>query len=350
MAEVRRLAVAGLLLVGLATPAHAAQPVAAPVPEPVVLDGTAAAARWRNVDDADVVRVVVRRVDGPVAPLSPSDGLPVYDGPPAADGALQVVADTMVIGQTYTYGFWSFDAQGNASAEATHSAVATARPLLTAPLNASDGGPTTRVALSWGNPANPAGTPYTVKYATRDPATGLLSDWVIWLLDTPATHAVFGASGSPFVPAAGVTYRFEVLSQDPYGNDTRHALATTVEPYDTPATRGWTTVHSARRWAGTVAVARRAGATLTWHVVGTQVTVVADRCPGCGKALVRVDGSLRAVADTHARTLAVRQPVASVAHLAPGRHTVSIVVVGTTGHPALQLDALAVLDAAPGPT
>ena len=73
-------------------------------------------------------------------------------------------------GQTYTYGFWSFDASGNASAEASHSAKATAPPLLVAPVNASDGGPTTRVALSWGNPANPAGTPYTVKYATRDPA------------------------------------------------------------------------------------------------------------------------------------------------------------------------------------
>ena len=135
-----------------------------------------------------------------------------------------------------------------------------------------------------------------------------------------------------------------MLSQDPYGNDTRHALATTVEPYDTPATHGWTTVHSARRWGGTVAVASKAGATMTWHVVGTQVTVVADRCPGCGKALVRVDGTRRAVADTHAAALVVRQAVATVGHLASGRHTVSVVVVGTTGHPGVQLDGLAVLD------
>ena len=265
-----------------------------------MLDGASVAVRWRNLDDTHVVRVVVRRVDGPLPPASPTDGTPVFDGAPAADGVLQVVPDAVVVGQTYTYGFWSFDAAGNASAESSHSAKATAPPLLVAPVNASDGGPTTRVALSWGNPANPAGTPYTVKYATRDPLTGRLSDWVIWLLDTPATHAVFGAGGSPFVPAAGATYRFEVLSQDPYGNDTRHALATTVEPYDTPVAHGWTTVHSPRRWGGTVAVARKPGAAMTWHVVGTQVTVIADRCPGCGKALVRVDGKLRAVADTHA--------------------------------------------------
>jgi hypothetical protein len=332
------------LVLPLLGTARAAAVVAPPMPEPVVIDGTSAAPRWRNVDDAAGVRVVVRRVDGTVAPASPTDGVAVYDGPPAADGALQVVADTMVVGSTYTYGFWSFDALGNASAESSRSAKATSRPLLVAPANASDGGPTTRVALSWGNPANPPGTSYTVKYATRDPVTGQLSDWVIWLLDTPLTHAVFGAGGSPFVPAAGVTYRFEVLSQDPYGNDTRHALATTVEPYDTSVAKGWTTLHSARRWGGTVAVARKAGAAMTWHVVGTQVTVIADRCPGCGKALVRVDGRLRAVADTHATTLAVRQPVATVGHLAAGRHTVSVVVVGTTGHAAVQLDALGVLD------
>src|SRR4051812_21138457 len=122
-----------------------AEVVAAPVPEPIVLDGAAVAVRWRNLDDLHVVRVVVRRVDGPLAPASPADGTPVFDGVPAGDGLLQVVADPVVVGQPYTYGFWSFDASGTASVEATHSAKATAPPLLAAPVNASDGGPTTRV-------------------------------------------------------------------------------------------------------------------------------------------------------------------------------------------------------------
>ena len=343
--RLRLLAAAALAVpLLLAAPARADLPVAAPVPTPVVLDGTHAAVRWRNVDGAQVVRVVVRRLDGALPPASPTDGEAVFDGAPAADGALQVVADTVVVGSTYTYGYWSFDALGNVSAEATHSIRATAPPLLVAPVAASDGGPTTRVALSWGNPADPVGTPYTVKYATRDPVTGAVSDWVIWLLDTTATHAVFGASGSPFVPVAGATYRFEVLSQDPYGNDTQHALGETVEPYDTTVAKGWTTLRSARRWAGTVSVARKAGAALTWRVVGSQVTLVADRCPGCGKALLQVDGRTRVVVDTHAAALSVRQQVGTVAHLVQGRHTVRLVVVGTTGHPVLQVDGLAALD------
>jgi hypothetical protein len=49
------------------------------------------------------------------------------------------------------------------------------------------------------------------------------------------------------------------------------------------------------------------------------------------------------VVDTHAPALSVRQQVGAVRHLAPGRHVVVVQVVGTSGHPALQLDGLAAL-------
>jgi hypothetical protein len=157
---------------------------------------------------------------------------------------------------------------------------------------------------------------------------------------------VFGGGAGPFPARPGASYGLEVLSQDPYGNDTRHAVATVVEPYDTRSavlSTGWRTLSSARRWAGTVAVSGKPGATMTFHVTGTKVTVIADRCPGCGKALITVDGRTRLVADTHAATLSVRQRVGTVSHLSAGRHVVVIKVVGSTGHPALQLDGLAAL-------
>jgi hypothetical protein len=341
MPDLRAVLAALVLCVCVAGPAGAdaalAPALGPPQPVPVVLDGVHAVVRWRNPDPS-VTRVVVRRLDGPVAPASPTDGALVFDGAPDP-AALQLVTDTVVVGDTYSYGFWSYDAASAVSAEATHSIRATAPPLLKAPPVVSDVSTTLRFALSWGNPANPTGNPYTVKYAT---SAG--SPWVIWLLDTSRTQAVFGAGASPFVPVAGATYRFEVLSQDPYGNDTRHALGTVVEPVDTRAavvSKGWRTLASARRWAGTVAVSSRPGATMTFHVTGTQVTLIADRCPGCGKALVRVDGKVRAVVDTHAAALSVRQQVGTVRRLPPGRHVVVVQVVGTTGHPALQLDGLA---------
>ena len=335
------LAPAGISQAAAAPPAA---PPAAPQPMPVVLDGSQAVVRWRNPDPT-VTRVVVRRVAGPFAPASPLDGQPVFDGSPAA--GLQLATDLVAVGVGYTYGYWSYGADGSVSAEAVHGIRATAPPLLVGPAVASDAGIGTGVRLAWGNPANPAGTPYTVKYQTRDARTGALSAWVIWLLDTPATHAVFGAGSGPFVAKAGATYRFEVLSQDPYGNDTRHATGAVVEPYDTRSavlSKGWRTLASTRRWAGTVAVAASPGATMTWHVVGSQVTVIADRCPGCGRALLRVDGKVRAVIDTHAAGLSVRQQVGTVRRLGPGRHTVVVQVVGTTGLPAIQMDALAVLN------
>ncbi|MDX6258153.1 MAG: hypothetical protein QOJ11_4487 [Frankiales bacterium] len=339
MREVRLVAV--LVAMVLAAPLGSAQADAAapgaPQPVPVVLDGVHAVVRWRN--DPAATRVVVRRVAGTVAPAGPLDGQPVFDGPPD-QASLQLATDTVVVGATYTYGYWSYGASGDVSAEAIHSIKATAPPLLKVPAVVSDAGPSARFALSWGNPANPAGTPYTVKYATA-------SGWVIWLLDTPSTQAVFGRGASPFVPGPGTSYGLEVLSQDPYGNDTRHALATVVEPYDTRSavlSKGWRTLPSARRWAGTVAVSTKPGATMTFHVAGSRVTVIADRCPGCGKALVTVDGRTRLVVDTHAAGLSVRQRVGTVAHLPAGRHVVVIKVVGSTGHPALQLDGLAALD------
>ena len=340
MRDLRVVVAAALLCLGLAGPAQADDQPQPPQPVPVVLDGVHAVLRWRNPDPT-VSRVVVRRLEGTAAPASPTDGVAVFDGPALAFG-LQLLTDTVVIGDTYTYGFWSYNGAGVVSAEATHSIKATGTPLLAAPAVVSTVSATPRFGFSWGNPANPAGNPYTVKWAT---SAG--DDWTIWLLDTSATHAVFGGTAGPFAAEPGATYRLEVLSQDPYGNDTRHALATVVEPLDTRAavpSPGWQTLPSARRWAGTVAVSSRPGATMTWQVTGSQVTLVADRCPGCGKARVLVDGKVRAVVDTHAATLSVRQPVVTVAHLTAARHVVSVQVVGSTGHPAVQLDALAVLD------
>jgi hypothetical protein len=327
--------------------AAAGQAVAAPVPEPAVLQGASPVIRWRNVDDAEVVRVVVRRAQGTVAPATPLDGASVYDGAPGPDGALQLVTDTVAAGGTYSYGFWSVDSGGGVSAEATRSLVADGVPVLTVPRLGSDAGAVTRFRLSWAATRQAPGQQYTVKWATRSPATGPVGPPTIWRLDTSATSATFGGNGSPFVPRAGATYHLEVLSQDPYGNDTRHAVATVVEPYDTTvatASKGWRTLHSSRRWGGTVAVASTAGAAMTFHVVGSAVTVVADRCPGCGRLLVSVDGHTRAVADTHARKLAVRQEVATVSWLGLRRHTVTVRVVGTAGHPAVQLDGLASVD------
>jgi hypothetical protein len=317
------------------------------VPVPADLQGAHPVVRWRNVDDTHVVRVVVRRAEGTVAPVSPLAGTPVFDGAPAADGTLQLVRDTVTVAATYTYGFWSFDADGLPSGEATHSLQALATPVPVAPALASNVGTVTRFLMSWGAGGNPAGTHYTVKYAVRDPHTQVLRPWTDWLVHQTATSGVFGGHGLPFVPKAGLTYHFEFLSQDAYGNDTRKPTLTVEEPYDTKqavASAGWKLLPSGIRWGGTISTARKAGAALRFTVVGSAVTVVADTCPGCGKVIVKVDGKTRGVFDTHAVKRRLRQAVGTVGHLSMGKHTVVLQVVGTTGHPAVKIDGLAALD------
>jgi hypothetical protein len=346
----RHAALAGLLLpLLLATPAiaDAAVAPAAPVPVPANLQGAHPIVRWRNLDDAHVVRVVVRRLEGTVAPASLLAGAPVFDGPPAAEGTLQAVSDTVEVGHTYTYGFWSVGPDGQPSSEAAHSLTANAVPVPSAPALASDVGTVTRFLLSWGAAGNPVGTHYTVKYAVRDQHSGALGPWTDWLVHQDATQGVFGGHGLPLVPKAGVTYHFEFFSQDDYGNDTRQPTLTVEEPYDTRAavaSAGWTTLPSAIRWAGTTAAARKPGSSLRFTVVGSAVTVVADRCPDCGKVIVKVDGRTRAVLDTHAITRALRQQVGTVSRLSLARHVVLLQVVGTTGHPTVKIDGLAALD------
>src|SRR5450432_2190331 len=126
MPELRAPLAALVLSLVVAAPAGADPAPAPPQPVPVVLDGVHAVLRWRNLDQS-VTRVVVRRLDGPVAPVSPLDGLGVFDGPPDP-ASLQLVTDTVVVGDTYSYGFWSYDPTGAVSAETTHSIRATATP------------------------------------------------------------------------------------------------------------------------------------------------------------------------------------------------------------------------------
>ena len=69
--------------------------------------------------------------------------------------------------------------------------------------------------------AKPAGTPFTVTWATAATNTGArfkvqykvgTGAWTTWFANTTAKKAVFGASGAPITPVAGTKYSFRVQS------------------------------------------------------------------------------------------------------------------------------------------
>jgi len=84
---------------------------------------------WTNPSSADLARVIVRyRTDGSY-PLSPVDGLPLYDAAATPGATVNQTHNGLTNGTTYHYAVFALDASGNASAPAQANATPQAPPL-----------------------------------------------------------------------------------------------------------------------------------------------------------------------------------------------------------------------------
>ena len=150
--------------------------------------------------------------------------------------------------------------------------------------------------------------------------------------------------------APGHAYRFEVRARDRAGNvgawasgsGTRVAL---VQEDATPIRYGGTWLGGANAGfaGGRVRSSTSAGATVRYTFTGRGIAWVTTRGPDRGSAYVFVDGVLLATIDTHASSYSTRSIVWGRAWTGTGTHTVRIVVLGTAGHPRLDMDAFEVL-------
>jgi hypothetical protein len=86
----------------------------------------------------------------------------------------------------------------------------------------------------------------------------------------------------------------------------------------------------------------RKGASLSWSVTGRSVSLVALKSSRSGSATVYVDGVKSATVNLYSASTRYRQVVWSKG-LTGGKHTVKIVVAGTSGHPNVYTDGLVVL-------
>jgi hypothetical protein len=90
--------------------------------------------------------------------------------------------------------------------------------------------------------------------------------------------------------------------------------------------------------------AQVAGARATVSFTGSQVAWLATRAPSRGAARVYLDGSLVATVDLHRAHRHARTVVFHHAWRSSGFHTLTIEVVGTRGHPAVDVDGFVVID------
>jgi Predicted glycosyl hydrolase len=163
-----------------------------------------------------------------------------------------------------------------------------------------------------------------------------------------ATNVVPASLAVTLTP--GHAYRFEVRARDKAGNTGGWVAGPTIRTYLPQQTytgivwKGtWTKVDAAQCSGGSVRYATVAGASASYAFTGRAIAWVTTLGPDRGSAKVYVDGVLVATLDLHANATTYRRVVFAKTWSASGNHSLRIVVVGTAGHPRVDLDAFEVL-------
>jgi len=164
-------------------------------------------------------------------------------------------------------------------------------------------------------------------------------------LATSLTSASYSANLS-----AGHTYRFEVRGRDNAGNLGPWRAGATVTPGVIQQTSGsvrytgtWSTATSSSYLGGSVKYANRAGASASFTFTGRSIAYLTTRASGRGAARIYVDGVLVTTLNLQASSTAYRFLAFQKSWTTAATHTIKVVVVGTPGHPRVDIDAFAYL-------
>jgi hypothetical protein len=164
--------------------------------------------------------------------------------------------------------------------------------------------------------------------------------WSVVTLATPTTVAV-----TPSL-TAGSTYRYKVIATDGAGNSSPWIYGKTVQPLVTQETSSavtyagaWTSASVTDASGGTLKYATAAGASATFSFTGSSVAWVSYLAPSRGSANVYLDGVFKKTVSLYSTTYQAKRIVYAYTWGANAAHTMQIVVVGTAGHPRIDVDA-----------
>jgi subtilisin len=145
------------------------------------------------------------------------------------------------------------------------------------------------------------------------------------------------------------TYAIRVRARDAAGNWSPWAAGLPIRvavSQDTSATwhhsGSWHRSHASKWSAGTTSYSRQAGAAIWRSFTGRGVAVVLPRGPRLGRVQVWIDGALVRTINLHRAASHPRRILYARAWSASGAHQIKLVVLGTAGHPRVDLDALVV--------
>ncbi|MFU8850658.1 peptidoglycan recognition protein [Micromonospora sp. SL1-18] len=162
-------------------------------------------------------------------------------------------------------------------------------------------------------------------------------------LTAPTTGTFAGSSAWSTTTRPGVTTTWSMRAADWSGNTaTSSASWTPVFLPETKATRKgtWSTTASSNYLGGSALTAKAAKASLSWTFTGRSVSFVATKTSASGRVEIWVDGVKNTTLDLKSSTTQYRRGVWAKSWTGSGRHTVKIVVVGTSGRPRVITDGL----------
>lgn len=196
------------------------------------------------------------------------------------------------------------------------------------------GSSTARMKTSWSSSDAGGGISYTLQRQVNG------GSWSTVSL-SPAT-----ATSLKQYLAFGSTYRYRVRATDGAGNTSAYASGPSFVPRRAQETAAsvayggtWSTRYATSYSGGRLRYATAAGAWASYTFTGASVGWVASRGPTRGAAEVYVDGVYKKTISLYAATYQSKRIVYVFNWTANGRHTIKIVVLGTAGHPRVDVDA-----------
>jgi V8-like Glu-specific endopeptidase len=150
--------------------------------------------------------------------------------------------------------------------------------------------------------------------------------------------------------ANGHSYRFRVRARDWAGNLGAWATAATIRSTVTQNTSGavqytgsWPTASSSSYSGGSVKYGDVTNEAASLTFTGKAIAIVSSRGPTRGAAWVYVDGSFVMTINLYAATRSFEYVAFQRSWASSGKHTIKIVVGGTSGRPRIDLDAFEVI-------
>lgn len=165
---------------------------------------------------------------------------------------------------------------------------------------------------------------------------------------TAPVAKVYGPTTSSAAHTAkpGTATAWKMTAHDQAGNTANASVTQTpVIVQETSATRAgsWTAKSSSSYLGGKSSSSSAKNASLSWTFTGKSVAWIVSRASSSGQAHVYVDGTKAATVDLKSATTKYRDAIWTKTWSTNAKHTIKIVVVGTSGRPTVTTDGIVYL-------